>query len=54
MLSHVVYERMNEMCPHFIEKLEEHGLIYTRDLGGEDDLSSPIGYGRAMAFSVKK
>ncbi|KAL0415176.1 UNVERIFIED_CONTAM: Clavaminate synthase-like protein [Sesamum latifolium] len=28
-LSHVVYERMKEKYPDFVEKLEKHGLVYT-------------------------
>ncbi|KAJ6711536.1 GAMMA-BUTYROBETAINE HYDROXYLASE-RELATED [Salix purpurea] len=49
-LSHVVYERMKERHPDFVEKLEEHGLIYTRVLGEEDDPSSPIGRGWKSTF----
>ncbi|KAF8027601.1 hypothetical protein BT93_E0494 [Corymbia citriodora subsp. variegata] len=29
-LSHVIYERMREKYPEFVQQLEEHGLIYTR------------------------
>ncbi|KAK2654633.1 hypothetical protein Ddye_014489 [Dipteronia dyeriana] len=49
-LSHVVYERMKERYPDFVEKLEEHGLIYTRVLGEDDDPSSPIGRGWKSTF----
>ncbi|KAL3617086.1 hypothetical protein CASFOL_039480 [Castilleja foliolosa] len=42
-LSHAVYDRMKEKYPDFVEKLEKHGLIYTRVLGEDDDPSSPIG-----------
>ncbi|KAK1575333.1 hypothetical protein Q3G72_004567 [Acer saccharum] len=49
-LSHVVYERMKERYPNFVEKLEEHGLIYTRVLGEDDDPSSPIGRGWKSTF----
>lgn len=49
-LSHVVYERMKERYPDFVEKIEEHGLIYTRVLGEEDDPSSPIGRGWKSTF----
>ncbi|KAH6758848.1 2-oxoglutarate and oxygenase superfamily protein [Perilla frutescens var. frutescens] len=49
-LSHVVYERMKEKYPDFVEKLEEEGLIYTRVLGEEDDPSSPIGRGWKSTF----
>ncbi|KAH6820811.1 2-oxoglutarate and oxygenase superfamily protein [Perilla frutescens var. hirtella] len=49
-LSHVVYERMKEKYPDFVEKLEKEGLIYTRVLGEEDDPSSPIGRGWKSTF----
>ncbi|KAK3219988.1 hypothetical protein Dsin_013958 [Dipteronia sinensis] len=49
-LSHVVYKRMKERYPNFVEKLEEHGLIYTRVLGEDDDPSSPIGRGWKSTF----
>ncbi|KAF8400947.1 hypothetical protein HHK36_014250 [Tetracentron sinense] len=49
-LSHLVYERMKERFPEFVERLEEHGLIYTRILKTEDDLSSPIGRGWKSTF----
>ncbi|KAL6496994.1 hypothetical protein OROGR_028923 [Orobanche gracilis] len=52
-LSHVVYERMQEKYPDFVEKLEKHGLIYTRVLGEEDDPSSPIGRGWKSTFLTK-
>ncbi|GER52103.1 clavaminate synthase-like protein [Striga asiatica] len=49
-LSHVVYEKMKEKYPDFVEKLEKHGLIYTRVLGEDDDPSSPIGRGWKSTF----
>ncbi|XP_044495892.1 uncharacterized protein LOC123218490 isoform X2 [Mangifera indica] len=49
-LSHIVYERMKHRHPEFVEKLEQHGLIYTRVLGEEDDPSSPIGRGWKSTF----
>ncbi|XP_030526464.1 clavaminate synthase-like protein At3g21360 [Rhodamnia argentea] len=49
-LSHVIYERMREKYPDFVRQLEEHGLIYTRVLGEEDDPSSPIGRGWKSTF----
>ncbi|XP_058074151.1 clavaminate synthase-like protein At3g21360 [Magnolia sinica] len=52
-LSHLIYERMKERFPEFVEKLEEHGLIYTRVLGAEDDPSSPIGRGWQSTFLTK-
>ncbi|KAF9613371.1 hypothetical protein IFM89_007449 [Coptis chinensis] len=53
-LSHVIYERMKERYPDFVEKLEAHGLIYTRVLGAGDDLSSPIGRGWQSTFLTKE
>ncbi|CAH2053122.1 unnamed protein product [Thlaspi arvense] len=49
-LSHVVYERMREKHPEFVQRLEEHGLLYVRVLGEEDDPSSPIGRGWKSTF----
>lgn len=49
-LSHRVYERMRERYPEFVERLEKHGLIYTRILGAGDDPSSPIGRGWQSTF----
>ncbi|PIN26043.1 hypothetical protein CDL12_01211 [Handroanthus impetiginosus] len=49
-LSHIVYERMKEKYPDFVEKLENNGLIYTRVLGEEDDPSSAIGRGWKSTF----
>ncbi|KAG6665211.1 hypothetical protein I3843_02G123600 [Carya illinoinensis] len=52
-LSHIVYERMKERYPEFVERLEEHGLLYTRVLGEDDDPSSPIGRGWKSTFLTK-
>ncbi|KAH0468311.1 hypothetical protein IEQ34_003344 [Dendrobium chrysotoxum] len=52
-LSHYVYQRMKEKHPEFVEKLEKHGLIYTRVLGTGDDPSSPIGRGWHSTFLTK-
>ncbi|XP_059643928.1 clavaminate synthase-like protein At3g21360 [Cornus florida] len=52
-LSHIIYERMKERYPEFVERLEEHGLIYTRVLGEDDDPSSPIGRGWKSTFLTK-
>ncbi|GFP97785.1 clavaminate synthase-like protein at3g21360 [Phtheirospermum japonicum] len=49
-LSHIVYDRMKEKYPDFVEKLEKHGLIYARVLGEDDDPSSPIGRGWKSTF----
>nr|GEW49451.1 clavaminate synthase-like protein At3g21360 [Tanacetum cinerariifolium] len=39
--------------PEFIDRLEEHGLIYTRVLGEGDDSLSPIGRGWVSTFMTK-
>ncbi|KAL4625981.1 hypothetical protein ACB092_05G063500 [Castanea dentata] len=52
-LSHLVYEKMKEKHPEFVERLEEHGLLYTRVIGEDDDLSSPIGRGWKSTFLTK-
>lgn len=49
-LSHSVYNRMRSQFPEFVEKLEKHGLLYTRILGVGDDPSSPIGRGWQSTF----
>ncbi|XP_042517079.1 clavaminate synthase-like protein At3g21360 [Macadamia integrifolia] len=49
-LSHLVYNRMRERYPEFVERLEELGLVYTRILGAADDPSSPIGRGWQSTF----
>lgn len=52
-LSHHIYNLMKEKYPDFVEKLEEHGLIYIRVLGEGDDPSSPIGRGWHSTFMTK-
>jgi len=49
----MVHDRMKEKYPEFVEQLEEHGLIYTRVLGEEDDPTSPIGRGWRSTFLTK-
>ncbi|KAI9160483.1 hypothetical protein LWI28_008527 [Acer negundo] len=51
-LSHIVYERMRQNYPEFVDKLEEHGLILSRFLGEDDDPSSPIGSSWKSTFST--
>ena len=51
-LSHVVYERMKERHPEFVERLEKHGLLYTRVQGEDDNPSSPIGRGWKSTFKT--
>lgn len=52
-LSHVIYDKMKQKYPEFVDRLEEHGLIYTRVLGEDDDPSSPIGRGWVSTFLTK-
>lgn len=49
-LSHIVYERMKDKHPEFVQRLEEYGLVYVRVLGEDDDPSSPIGRGWKSTF----
>ncbi|KAL6996400.1 hypothetical protein U1Q18_006528 [Sarracenia purpurea var. burkii] len=49
-LSHIIYQRMKEKYPEFVEQLEEQGLIYTRVLGEEDDPTSTVGRGWKSTF----
>lgn len=51
--SHLVYQRMEKEWPEFVQKLLEHGLLYTRILGEGDDPSSPIGRGWQSTFLTK-
>ncbi|KAJ9568452.1 hypothetical protein OSB04_004418 [Centaurea solstitialis] len=49
-LSHIVYERMKETHPTFVALLEEHGLLYTRFISGDDDPTLPGGRGWRSTF----
>lgn len=49
-LSHVIYDRMKEKHPEFVDRLEKHGLLYVRVLGENDNPSSPIGRGWKSTF----
>ncbi|KAL1349375.1 hypothetical protein HN51_025867 [Arachis hypogaea] len=51
-LSNLVYEKMKKAQPEFVERLEKHGLLYTRFLGDNDDTSSPIGRGWKSNFNT--
>ncbi|CAL1378282.1 unnamed protein product [Linum trigynum] len=51
-LSHVVYERMREKHPDFVERLEKEGMVSRRVMGEEDDPSSAIGRGWKSTFST--
>ncbi|KAF3963056.1 hypothetical protein CMV_012509 [Castanea mollissima] len=52
-LSHLVYEKVKERHPEFVERLEKHGLLYTRVIGEDDDPSSHIGRGWKSTFLTK-
>ncbi|CAN1262597.1 Clavaminate synthase-like protein At3g21360 [Linum perenne] len=41
---------MKDKYPEFVSRLEEHGLMYTRVLGEEDNPLSPIGRGWKSTF----
>ncbi|KAH9714095.1 clavaminate synthase-like protein [Citrus sinensis] len=49
-LSHIVYERMKQSYPEFVQQLEQDGLIYTRIYQEKDDLTSPTGRGWKSIF----
>ncbi|KAK2654627.1 hypothetical protein Ddye_014483 [Dipteronia dyeriana] len=51
-LSHIVYERIQQRYPEFVEKLEEQGLIYSVFLREEDDLSNIGGRSWKSVFST--
>lgn len=42
-LSHIIYDKMKEQHPMFVQKLEELGLLYNWVLTEEDDLASLVG-----------
>ncbi|KAJ4831082.1 hypothetical protein Tsubulata_006069, partial [Turnera subulata] len=52
-VSHVVYNKIKERHPDFVKRLEDPGLIYTRMLGEENDLSTVKGRGWRSAFSTQ-
>ncbi|KAJ4849093.1 hypothetical protein Tsubulata_036011 [Turnera subulata] len=52
-VSHIVYNRIKERYPDFVKRLEDTGLIYTRILPEENDLSSPIGRGWRLTYSTQ-
>ncbi|XP_042020980.1 clavaminate synthase-like protein At3g21360 isoform X2 [Salvia splendens] len=53
LLSHIVYEKMKEKYPDFVEKLEKLGLIYTIFADEEDDNSSALGRGWKSMFHTE-
>ncbi|KAK4838412.1 hypothetical protein QYF36_013536 [Acer negundo] len=50
--SHIVYERIRQRYPEFVEILEEHGLIYSVLLGEDDDRSYIGGRSWKSVFST--
>lgn len=53
-LSNLVYERIKDEFPAFVEELEEKGVRYVRFLPEEDDASSAIGRGWKSTFAVQE
>ncbi|KAL6996398.1 hypothetical protein U1Q18_006526 [Sarracenia purpurea var. burkii] len=53
-LSHIIYQRMKEKYPEFVERLEKHGLIYTKVLGEDDDHTSTVGRGWKSTFLTQE
>ncbi|XP_073525719.1 uncharacterized protein [Phyllobates terribilis] len=51
-LGHIVYERMKRNHLGFLQRLEEHGLIYIKVLADETDPSSLIGRSWKSIFST--
>ncbi|MFS7997960.1 putative TauD/TfdA-like domain, taurine dioxygenase TauD-like superfamily [Helianthus anomalus] len=51
-LSHVIYEKMKEKHPYFVEKMEEHGLRYTKITGDDDNPSSYTGSSWKSAYKT--
>ncbi|GAB4850301.1 hypothetical protein Ancab_029601 [Ancistrocladus abbreviatus] len=49
-LSHVIFERIKERHPKFVQELEEYGLLYVRTIGDDDDVSSSAGRGWKSSF----
>ncbi|GJZ12125.1 clavaminate synthase-like protein [Tanacetum coccineum] len=49
----MIYDKMKQTYPEFVDRLEEHGLIYTRVLGEGDEPLSPIGHGWVSTFMTK-
>ncbi|EPS60478.1 hypothetical protein M569_14327, partial [Genlisea aurea] len=51
--SHVIYDRMKNKHPEFVEKLEKHGLIYKTVIRGEEDKSSAGGRSWKTTFMTE-
>lgn len=52
-LGHVLYRRMKEKHPEFVEHLERCGLVYTRGLADGTDPNSMIGRGWQSTFGTE-
>jgi hypothetical protein len=50
--SDVIFEKVQEKYPQFVQKLLELGVVYTRIIPKEDDPSSPIGRGWVNTFGT--
>ncbi|CAF4354788.1 unnamed protein product [Rotaria sp. Silwood2] len=48
--SPLIYEKMKEKCPQFVDKLEQQGVRYSRVLPNGDDQTSAIGRGWQSTF----
>ncbi|KAD2806212.1 hypothetical protein E3N88_39589 [Mikania micrantha] len=42
-LSHIIYEKMKQRHPDFVDELEKHGLKYMKIAPEDDDISFPSG-----------
>ncbi|KAL8138693.1 hypothetical protein V2J09_004694 [Rumex salicifolius] len=51
-LGHIVYRRMKANHPDFMDRLEKHGLLYTRVLPDGPDPSSILGRGWQSTFGT--
>jgi hypothetical protein len=52
-LSNIVYRRMKEKFPQFMEELEQKGVRYTRYLPDGDDHTSTNGRGWQSTYQTK-
>ncbi|KAK3083105.1 hypothetical protein FSP39_014065 [Pinctada imbricata] len=50
--SNMVYRRMVEECPDFVNELEQKGVVYSRVLSDGDDPTSPIGRGWQSTYGT--
>jgi hypothetical protein len=52
-LSNLVYEKMKQERPEFVNNLEQKGLIYTRIIPEDDDHESALGRGWKSTFQTQ-